>query len=76
MNAPLCEAAIVLNLSTRQWAECGKPATQRYRYGCVHEHVSERWTCPDHAPVPDDVGCRRCFEAGHDCPMAFEAVTA
>ena len=52
-----------------RWLACGEVATAVYRYACVHEHVVERATCPDHKPEPGAVGCRACFNAGHECPM-------
>ena len=54
------------------WVPCGDPAVERWRYGCVHEHVIEGWTCLFHRPVSGQVGCRRCHDAGHDCPVVFQ----
>jgi len=72
----LCVSGIGVDVRTGKWVICGKPAIQLHRYGCVHEHVVERWTCREHSPEPDMVGCRACWDAGHECPMAFQAVTA
>jgi len=71
---PLCEAALP---DSDGWLYiCDRVATGLYRYGCVHEHVGERWTCDVHHPVDGDVGCRACLEAGHECLMAFQLVPA
>lgn len=75
MTGRLCAAALPrAGTDDRKitWIECGEPATGVYVYACVHEHVTERATCDAHAPEPGAVGCRRCFEAGHECPMDFE----
>ncbi len=52
-----------------QLVYCDDPAFALWRYSCVHEHVREGWTCPDHEPAPGQVGCARCLQAGHECEM-------
>lgn len=52
-----------------EWPECGKPATAVYRYSCLCGHERQRSTCDEHEPEPGAVGCRACWEAGHECPM-------
>jgi hypothetical protein len=42
-------------------AICGEPATGLYRGACVHEHVSERWLCAEHAVKSHD--CTACYRA-------------
>lgn len=71
----LCEAGIpvVEGLKIR-FANCPNEATETYRYGCVHEHVIQKATCPDHHPFDGFVGCIRCLRQGHECPMAFQLV--
>lgn len=56
------------------WQQCDSRATAMHRYACVHEHVRTRVTCDEHAPQPGIVGCRRCFDAGHECEMRAELV--
>jgi hypothetical protein len=57
------------------WAACGQPGTAVWEYACVHEHVRRQPTCDDHAPEPGAVGCKACWDAGHECPMAFRQVS-
>lgn len=56
------------------WVQCMRRATAKYRYSCIHEHMADRQTCDEHKPEPDAVGCRNCFELGHDCPMTFQQI--
>lgn len=70
-----CQAAVPASEYHSGWEECGAPAVDTYSYCCVHEHVVTKATCAEHAPAADLVGCRQCWEAGHDCPMAFQAVS-
>ena len=68
----LCEAALPSFNAVfgQSWVPiCSNPATETWDYGCVHEHVKRRRTCRLHRPAPDQVGCRECFEAGHECPL-------
>ena len=58
--------------SVRDWAECGEPAVAVHVYRCEHAHQKRRATCPAHAPEPGQVGCRECFDQGHECPMTAE----
>ena len=51
------------------WAECGEPAVAVHVYRCGHGHEKRRATCPAHAPEPGQVGCRDCYDAGHECAM-------
>jgi hypothetical protein len=53
------------------WFHCGARASAVYVYACVHEHVTRRATCAEHEPVPGEIGCRQCFDLGHDCPVDF-----
>lgn len=69
-----CQAAIPASGHARGWDECGAPAVATYSYACVHGHIVTRDTCAEHEPVEGDVGCRQCWDAGHDCPMAFQPV--
>lgn len=57
-----------------RWEQCGQPAAAVHRYACVHEHVVEKVTCAGHAPQPGIVGCRQCFDAGHECELRAELV--
>ena len=51
------------------WAECGEPAVAVHAYRCGHGHEKRRPTCPAHAPQPGQVGCRECYDQGHECEM-------
>jgi hypothetical protein len=51
------------------FAKCGAPGVAVYDYGCIHEHVKRRLNCALHEPVPGAVGCRDCWEQGHECAM-------
>jgi len=53
---------------------CASEATEIWHYACVHEHVRQRGTCAEHRPVSGEVGCRACFDAGHECPMVVQYV--
>ena len=73
MSAPVvsltgspCPAA---NLIGDEWAECGAPVVAVRDYTCIHEHVRRRGNCLIHEPVPGAVGCRECFDLGHECEM-------
>ena len=48
------------------------PATAVYVYACIHEHVVRKPTCAAHAPEPGVVGCRQCFDLGHECGMEYQ----
>ena len=52
------------------WAECGEPAAAVHVYRCGHGHEKRRATCAEHAPQPGQVGCRECYDQGHECEMA------
>jgi hypothetical protein len=69
----LCEAVRPMAGFGLTWIACLKPATERHRYGCVHEHIVERSNCVDHQPEPGAVGCRQCFELGHECELRLLA---
>jgi len=60
--------------SVRDWSECGEPATavHVYRCGCCGAE-KRRATCAQHAPEPGEVGCRDCYDAGHECGMTVTA---
>lgn len=51
------------------WAECGEPSVAIHEYRCEHGHAVRRATCTVHAPRPGIVGCRECFDQGHECGM-------
>lgn len=60
-----------------EWvAFCENPATAAWTAGCVHEHITTKFLCDEHAVVPDAVGCKACFEAGHECEMTAIGRTA
>ncbi len=73
MTGETCQAKIP---AATGWRECGEPAIARYRYACMHEHVVDRATCARHAPEPGIVGCRSCFDLGHECEMTFARLRA
>lgn len=64
-----CTAA--LPLASGGWQECGQPTVSTYAYACQHKHVVIKSTCAEHKPVPGTVGCRQCWDAGHECAMAI-----
>jgi len=51
---------------------CGAKTIMRYRHACVHEHVVDGFVCSLHVPVDGAVGCRQCWDEGHDCPMSYQ----
>ena len=51
------------------WAECGEPSVAIHEYRCEHGHVVRKPTCSEHLPQPGAVGCRQCFDQGHECEM-------
>ena len=53
------------------WAECGKPAVAQYAYLCEAGHVKFGLTCAEREPAEGQVGCRECWDAGTERPMAF-----
>lgn len=78
MSERICEAALpgVPDWPGLEWiAICDQSAVAVHRYACVHEHVVERATCADHTP-DNCVGCRRCWELGHECPMDAYLIVA
>jgi hypothetical protein len=48
------------------WRECGQPAIAVYDWTCPREHSVRKGVCAAHEPVPGLVGCRQCFNDGHD----------
>lgn len=71
--------AISVEDSLRGTFGCTEPATVTLRAGCVHGHVKTKRYCVKHGQVdPADAlwFCRECAEAGHDCPITPEVVTA
>lgn len=79
MPAPLredfpqrCEAAVPGIVPGLWVGICGKPATAVFKYMCVHEHWKVRSTCDEHRPEPGAVGCRECWDAGHECELRAE----
>lgn len=74
MDELLCDARLP-EWTAGQWRSiCALPATAVHRYGCQHGHIVERPTCDEHARKPGIVGCRACFDTGHECPMTAELV--
>ena len=73
MNA-VCQAKQPSALLPRMWVICGEPATMTGEYRCACGHARQGSTCDAHPPVSGEVGCARCWDEGHDCPMTFEAV--
>lgn len=70
-----CEAALPYRIGPALiWMPCGEPAVAVHEYGCIHEHIARKATCAAHAPEPDIVGCQLCWDAGHECPLAFRLV--
>jgi hypothetical protein len=70
--ADMCEAGAPDPDETGVWVLiCKAPATALHRYGCLHEHVTDKQTCDLHAPRPGKTGCQQCYDAGHYCDMAF-----
>jgi|SRR5215469_3993876 len=69
-----CEAALPFPFMQSWRLICHNEATETWDYGCVHEHVKRRHTCPEHRPEPNAVGCRECFELGHECPLVAHQV--
>lgn len=65
----LCQAKIPVLFFPRGWMICGEPANMTRVYRCACGHIRTGSTCPAHAPVPGEVGCGRCFDEGHLCPM-------
>jgi hypothetical protein len=51
------------------WQICGSPATFMHAYRCQCGHSRQGETCPEHAPIPGEVGCAQCWDNGHECPM-------
>lgn len=54
-------------------SKCGAVATHKVTAGCVHEHITEGWTCDKHASELADgaVNCVRCYEGAdrHVCQL-------
>jgi hypothetical protein len=81
--AETCEAAIGwMHLPAPEalagsWG-CPELAMVTLRAGCVHEHITERRYCARHGQLaPPDAKwfCRKCAEAGHDCPVLPQLVS-
>jgi hypothetical protein len=53
------------------WMVCGEPAVAVRAYTCPHGHVKVKANCAAHEPEPGRVGCRECYEDGHECPMTW-----
>lgn len=68
----LC-GAVSVNLGTT----CGQLATGLYRGLCVHEHLTERWLCADHASWHEPLLCRPCHDGpeSHLCGVMPQLVT-
>ena len=54
------------------WAECGEPSAAVHEYRCEHGHVVRKPACAAHEPEPGAVGCRQCYDQGHECGMRAE----
>ena len=71
-----CAAALPSAATTAQsgliWTTCGMPAIAIHVYACIHEHVVRKATCAKHAPEPGAVGCRQCFDLGHECELRYQ----
>lgn len=76
MNLHTCEAKLPLQRDGNfvGLVYCDDIATGLYRWGCLHEHIKDLWTCDDHAPTPGAVGCYQCLIQGHECEMAGQLV--
>jgi len=57
-----------------KWQLCGREAAAKHLYMCVHEHMKEGATCPEHHPLPGAVGCSECWDLGHECPMEAQEI--
>lgn len=68
------ETCAAMNPAAERWEVCGAPAVAIFDYGCEHEHVKRRASCAAHEPAAGAVGCRDCWELGHDCPMLAREV--
>ncbi len=67
---PGCQAKLPIPaIAPRLWLICGQPAERTDRYRCPCGHERDGSTCAEHAPAPGEVGCSRCWDAGHECPM-------
>jgi len=66
-----CEASVPALVG---WLVCGERAIAVRRYACVHEHVHDRPTCGEHQPQLGIVGCKECWDAGHECGMEARLV--
>lgn len=77
MPARACQAMIPhLGWHGVLFAPCGEPAVVLgdYSCSCPLAHARRRWSCARHEPVPGTVGCRQCWDAGHECPMTWRVV--
>lgn len=62
--------------AVRDWSECGKPAVAVHVYRCGCGHEKRRASCTGHAAdveLGGQVGCRACYDAGHECEMTASA---
>lgn len=76
---PWCEAYVPLPeaFTTRGgpvFVPCRAPAVAAYRYRCAWNHELTRSVCAEHDPVPGNVGCYVCKQAGREVPMTWQLV--
>jgi hypothetical protein len=66
---PWCEAYVPV---VGQLQPCKAPAVVAYRYRCRLGHDLTRSVCAGHDPVPGEVGCYHCRQAGIEEPMTWQ----
>lgn len=69
------DPVIELEHVTDYWAECGEPSVAVYEYRCEHGHAVRKPACAEHEPEPGAVGCRQCYDQGHECEMQIAGVS-
>lgn len=57
------------------WLMCGLPVAAVHDYSCPCGHVTRMGTCGDHRPAGGEVGCARCWDQGHECPVTAVLVS-
>lgn len=72
---PWCEAYVPMPHELGgQLVPCKMPSAAAYRFRCRFGHELTRAVCADHDPVPGEVGCRYCHDAGREEPMTWQVV--
>jgi len=78
---PWCEAYVPVTVDhlpagapVIQFVPCKAPATAAYRYTCIYRHEMTRSSCAAHDPVPGEVGCYTCKQAGREEPVTWQVV--